>query len=71
MTPVSHVVLVGGSANLRGLPEYIAGRVQAPCVLGDIWDRVSDFDSYIPPIDRRTSLQYATAVGLALRPYTV
>jgi type IV pilus assembly protein PilM len=69
MTPVGRVTLVGGSANLRGLTDYIAGRVQAPCLLGDVWSRVCDFDTYIPPIDRRTSLQYATAVGLALRPH--
>lgn len=69
MTPVSRVALVGGSVNLRGLPDYIAGRVQAPTEIADVWQRVSDFDRYIPPIDRRTSFQYATAVGLALRSY--
>jgi Tfp pilus assembly PilM family ATPase len=67
MTPVGRIVLVGGSANLRGLSEYIAGRVQAPTALGDIWQRICNFDEYIPPIDRRTSLEFATAAGLALR----
>ncbi len=70
MTPVGRVVLVGGSSNLRGLPDYIAGRVQAPVSLGDIWQRVTSFDDYIPPIDNRVSLEYATAVGLALRGLT-
>jgi type IV pilus assembly protein PilM len=67
MTPVGDVVLVGGSANLRGLAEYISGRVQAPVERGNIWRNVAPFDEYIPPIDRRHSLQYATATGLALR----
>jgi type IV pilus assembly protein PilM len=67
VTPVGRVVLVGGSSNLRGLTDYIAGRVQAPVLLGDIWQRVFSFDDYIPPIDSRESLEYATAVGLALR----
>ena len=71
MTPVWRVVVVGGSANLRGLTDYIAGRVQAPSLLGNIWGRVCDFNTYIPPIDRRTSLQYATAMGLALRSHVV
>jgi len=71
MTPVSNVVLVGGSSNLRGLTDYVAGRVQAPAYLGDVWTRVSDFDAAIPPIARRESLQYATAIGLALRAYLV
>lgn len=69
MTPVSKVLLVGGSANLKGLVDYVAGRVQAPTALGDVWQRVYDFNRSVPPIDRRTSLKYATAVGLALRSF--
>ncbi|MBV9159902.1 MAG: pilus assembly protein PilM [Candidatus Kaiserbacteria bacterium] len=67
MTPVGDVVLVGGNANLKGLPEYIAGRVQSKVERGEVWRHVANFDEYIPPIDRRISLQYATAIGLALR----
>lgn len=67
VTPVGKVILVGGSANLRGLSEYIAGRVHAPTIIGNVWSHVAPFSDYIPPIDRRESLQYATAVGLALR----
>ena len=67
MTPVGRVILVGGSSNLKGLDDYIAGRVQAPTVRGDVWQHVASYDEYIPPISRRHSLQYATAVGLGLR----
>ncbi len=67
VTPVERVILVGGSSNLNGLPEYIAGRVQAPAAVGDVWQHVCDFNEYIPPIDRGDSLQYATSIGLALR----
>ena len=67
VTPVGRVILVGGSANLKGLADYIAGRVQAPTAVADIWQHICNFDEYIPPIDRRNSLQYATAAGLALR----
>lgn len=67
MTPVGKVILVGGHANLRGLPDFIASKVQAPVELGQCWRHVVDFDEYIPPIDKNMSLQYATAIGLALR----
>lgn len=67
VTPVEHVLLIGGGANLKGLPDYIAARVQAECVRPNVWQNVCSFDDYIPPIDRRESLQYATAIGLALR----
>lgn len=67
VTPVARVLLAGGSSNLRGLPEYIAGRVQAPTEQVNVWRNVCDFDDYIPPIDRHHSLGYATSIGLALR----
>ena len=67
MTPVGRVVLVGGNSNLRGLSDYISGRVQAKAFRGNVWRHVTTFDDYVPPIDKHNSLQYATAVGLALR----
>jgi len=67
MTPVERVFLVGGSANQKGLCDYISARVQAETIRPDVWQHVASPDDYIPPIDRRTSLQYVTAVGLALR----
>ncbi len=67
LTPVSRVLLVGGSANLKGLTDYVAGKVQAATERPNVWRNVASFDDYIPTIDRRTSLQFATAIGLALR----
>lgn len=67
MTPVGRVLIVGGSSNLKGLADYIAGRIQAPTERPNVWQNVCSFEDYIPPIDRRTSLQFATSIGLALR----
>ena len=67
MTPVGRVLVVGGSANLKGLSDVIAMKVQAPTSRGNVWRNICSFDDYIPPIDRRVSLQFATAAGLALR----
>ncbi len=66
-TSVERVYLLGGSANLRGLPEYIAGKVHALTERPNVWRNVCVFDEYIPPIPYRASFQYATAIGLALR----
>ncbi|MEK7133805.1 MAG: pilus assembly protein PilM [Patescibacteria group bacterium] len=71
MTPVGQVILVGGSSNLKGLSDYIAGRIQANTTLGNVWQHVCSFEEYIPPINKRASLQYATAIGLALRQYSL
>ena len=67
VTPVERVFIVGGSANIRGIVDYIAERVQAPTEKPNVWQNVCSFEEYIPPIDRKTSLQFATAIGLALR----
>ncbi len=67
VSPVSTVLLVGGGSNLHGLTDYIAGRVQSDVIRPNVWGSVCSFERYIPPINRRTSLQYATAIGLALR----
>ncbi|MDO8552535.1 MAG: pilus assembly protein PilM [bacterium] len=67
VTPVERVSIVGGSANIKGLVDYIAERVQAPTERPNVWQNVCSFEEYIPPIDRKRSLQFATAIGLALR----
>lgn len=64
---VERVFLVGGSVNLKGFPEYIAGKVHAFTERPNVWRNVMSFDDYIPPIPYRASFQYATAIGLALR----
>jgi type IV pilus assembly protein PilM len=64
---VERVYLLGGSANLKGFPEYIAGKVQAEAERPNVWRNLFAFDDYIPPIPYRGSFQYATAIGLALR----
>jgi type IV pilus assembly protein PilM len=66
-TGVERVFLVGGSVNLKGFPEYIAGKVHAFTERPDVWRNVFSYDDYIPPIPYRASFQYATAIGLALR----
>ncbi len=67
VTPVGRVLLVGGSANLAGLPDFISGKIQAPVERANVWSNICSFEDYIPPIDLRTSIQYATAIGLGLR----
>jgi len=65
--PINRVLLVGGSSNLKGLTDFIATRVHLKTDRPDVWRHVCSFTDYVPPIERRNSLEYATAVGLALR----
>lgn len=65
--PVSRVVLAGGNASIRGLPEYLEGALRIPVSAGDVFTNLASRDRWIPEIDYTASLAYATAIGLALR----
>lgn len=59
--PVAEIVLVGGSAQLKGLAAYIQDGVKRPCKLGT---------SLLPSLRTETdhdSLHYIEAAGLALK----
>lgn len=64
--PIEEVVLCGGTANLRGLPEYLQESLKIKTSLADVWQNAMDSKLKTPPIDRRHSYGYATAIGLAL-----
>ncbi len=64
---VERAVICGGNANLRGFPEYLEGFLNMPVVIGNVWGNAFSFDHYVPPMHFSDSLEYATAVGLALR----
>lgn len=66
-TPVQEILMVGGNANVRGFPEFLSRALELPVSVGTVWGNAFSLDEYIPPIPQRESLEYATAVGLALR----
>ncbi|HCR52748.1 TPA: hypothetical protein DIV48_03880 [Candidatus Kaiserbacteria bacterium] len=65
--PVTHALLVGGNASVRGFPEYLEGALGIPVVAGDVFTNFASRDVWIPTLDYTESLVYATAIGLALR----
>lgn len=65
--PVTHAILVGGNASMRGFTEYLEGVLKIPVVSGDVFTNFASRDEWIPTLDYTESLAYATAIGLALR----
>jgi type IV pilus assembly protein PilM len=63
---IEKVILCGGIANLAGLPEYFTEALGVPAVQADVWQNAFRTHATVPPITRRYSYGYATAVGLAL-----
>ncbi len=68
--PVDHVIVCGGSANLRGLTSYLSETLGIEATLADVWQNAFDSKLLAPAIDRRHSYGYATAVGLALASFS-
>jgi type IV pilus assembly protein PilM len=63
---IERVILCGGIANLAGLPEYFTEALGVSVVQADVWQNAFHTSAIVPPITRRYSYGYATAVGLAL-----
>jgi type IV pilus assembly protein PilM len=66
---IKKIILCGGSANLFGLPEFLAERIDIPVERAHVWANAFSLEDTIPEISRRHSYGYATAVGLALTDY--
>ncbi len=65
--PIEKVIICGGNANLRGFPEYLEGSINIPVSIANVWSNAFSLDEYIPHMQFSESLEYATAVGLAIR----
>ena len=63
---IDTVVLCGGGSNMIGLLPYLSQRLNLPVENGNPWVNLQ-LGKYLPPIDKKRSVQYSTAIGLALR----
>lgn len=65
---VSKVLLCGGGANLKGLPELLSLELKIPVELGNPWlNVIPEGKKELPKMPLEQSLGYVTALGLALR----
>ena len=64
---IKKIVLCGGSSNLWGLSEYLTDELKIPTERAEVWQNAFSLESFVPPVTRKYSYGYATAIGLALR----
>ncbi len=64
--PIGRIVLAGRDASLVGFREYVAISMKADVELANVWANIFSFEDAIPPIEYNESLNYGTAIGLAL-----
>lgn len=65
--PVEEILLVGGDSNLAGLSDYLSTSLRIPTTLGDVWMNIPLPAHDVPQVTRNDSIEFATAIGLALR----
>lgn len=63
---IDSIVLCGGGSNMKGLLPYLTKRLNQSVEFGNPWVNIK-LGRTLPPIDRGHSVQYSTAIGLALR----
>ncbi len=63
---VEKIILCGNGANLKGLVPYLAKRLGRKVFIGDAWINLN-FGNNLPIINKEKSLQFSTAIGLAMQ----
>jgi type IV pilus assembly protein PilM len=63
---VEKIILSGGGANLKGTVSYLTAKLSRKVVIGDPWVNFNLGDDKLPVISRGDSVEYTTAIGLAI-----
>lgn len=63
---ISKIILCGSQSIIPGLDSYLSTALGLKATLANPWKNILSFDDYIPPINYKSSLEYTTAIGLAM-----
>ena len=63
---VDRIIVCGGGSNMQGLVPYLSKKLNKEIELGNPWINFTTSER-IPIIDKSKSMQYSTAIGLALK----
>lgn len=63
---VSRIIICGGGSNMQGLKPYLSKKLDKEIQSGDPWTNFLS-PGKIPIIEKGKSVQYSTAIGLALK----
>ncbi len=65
---IEKIILCGGGANLKGLPDFLSQKLKIQVSLGNPWQNILPQPlKEVPELPFSESLKYTTALGLALR----
>ncbi len=63
---VDKIIVCGGGANTKGIIPYLAQKISRPVEIGNPWKNIK-IGKNLPIIEKDKSVQYSTAIGLALK----
>ncbi|EKD46437.1 MAG: Tfp pilus assembly protein, ATPase PilM [uncultured bacterium] len=63
---VDKIIICGGGANTKGIVPYLSKKIGREIEIGNPWVNMQ-LGKKLPIIDKKQSLQYSTAIGLALK----
>ncbi|MFA5993649.1 MAG: type IV pilus assembly protein PilM [Parcubacteria group bacterium] len=63
---IDEIILCGGGSNMKGMPEFLAQKINKAVVVGNPWINLK-LNNDLPIINKDNSARYVTAIGLALR----
>lgn len=66
ISSINRILLSGRDSSITGFREYIALSMKMDVEMANVWTNVISFDKEIPPIEYTESLNFGTAIGLAL-----
>lgn len=64
---VKKIILCGENGVLRGLDDYFSLSMKLNVEKADVWKNVLSIEDFVPEMTFRESLEYTTAIGLAMR----
>lgn len=63
---VDRIIICGGGSNMQGIIPYLSKKINREVEMGNPWVNFVSTDK-IPIIDKNKSVQFSTAIGLALK----
>lgn len=63
---ISKIILCGKDSMIAGLKDYLSQNLETKVEIGNVWTNAFSTEDYLPEISFPESLNFATAIGLAL-----
>lgn len=64
---VKKIILCGENGALRGLDDYFSLSMKLGVEKANVWGNILSLEDFVPEMTFRESLEYATAIGLAMK----